>query len=296
MRSKFKLVLNEIFESRNDLFLLLGDIGVFGFNELLVRHPKRAINIGILEQSMIGMVPGLTKAGFMPIVHSIAPFIVERAFEQIKLSVGYHESNCRLISIGASYDYINLGPTHHCPSDVAVLSAIPNLNIVVPASASDFEKLFKSSIDLKSPIYFRLSDNASKYDGYIEYGKCRVLNKSSIKTELILSIGPMIDVAELMAKRLNITHINCTTLSPFDSKLFVDYLDIGGELHIIEPYYEGGSYLSIGRFLEGYRLYFYGFKKVFQGTCGTWDQLNEENSLTFDLLLNRYYEKKFNSH
>ncbi len=236
MRKEFRLIVNEVFESRKDLFLLLGDIGVFGFNDIISKNPKRAINIGILEQSMIGMVAGLSRAGFMPIVHSIAPFLVERAYEQIKLAVGYHNSNCRLVSIGASYDYINLGPTHHCPSDVAVLSTIPNLQIVVPASASDFRTLFKSSLDLKAPIYFRLSDNASKFDGPVEYGKCRLLNKTSNRSELILSVGPMLDVAELMAKKLNITHLNCTTLAPFDPSSLSAHLDAGGSLHVIEPY------------------------------------------------------------
>jgi transketolase len=291
MRNKFKLIVNEVFESRKDLFLLLGDIGVFGFNDLLKRYPQRAINIGILEQSMVGLVAGLSKAGLIPIIHSIAPFLVERAFEQIKLAVGYHDSNCRLISIGASYDYINLGPTHHCPSDVAILSTIPNMHIVVPASAMDFERLFKESLDIKAPIYFRLTDNDSKYEGEVEYGRCRLLHKSSNKLELILSIGPMIDLAESFAKELNVTHLNCTTLTPFDCKSLFDHLDAGGKLNIIEPYYEGSSFLIISKFVECFKLRFYGFKRNFQGTCGSFNKLMEANSLTLDTLRERYYER-----
>lgn len=292
MRKEFRLVVNKVFETRKDLFLLLGDIGVFGFNDIIAKNPERAINIGILEQSMVGMIAGLSRAGFMPVVHSIAPFLVERAYEQIKLAVGYHNSNCRLVSIGASYDYINLGPTHHCPSDVAILSTIPNLHIVVPASASDFRSLFEASLDLKAPVYFRLSDNASKFDGQVEYGKCRLIHKTPGRSELILSIGPMLDVADSMAKKLNITHLNCTTLSPFDFDALTANLDVGGKLHVIEPYYEGSSFISIGKFIEPYRSYFYGFKKVFQGSCGSWEKLMEDNSLTSDSLVKRYYEKE----
>lgn len=291
MRSKFKLIVNNIFESREDLFLLLGDIGVFGFNDLITRYPERAKNIGILEQSMVGMVAGLSKAGLIPIVHSIAPFLVERAFEQIKLAVGYHNSNCRLISIGASYDYINLGPTHHCPSDVAVLSTIPNLHIVVPASASDFETIFLKSLDIKAPIYFRLTDNASLYEGDVEYGRCRLLHKSPNRSELILSIGPMIDLAESFAKELNVTHLNCTTLSPFDFETLNDNLDAGGKLNIFEPYYEGSSFLIMCKYVEYFKLRFYGFERIFQGTCGSWNNLMHANSLTLETIRKRYYER-----
>jgi transketolase len=291
MRNKFKLIINEVFESRKDLFLLLGDIGVFGFNDLLVRFPERAKNIGILEQSMVGMVAGLSKTGLIPIIHSIAPFLVERAFEQIKLAVGYHNSNCRLISIGASYDYINLGPTHHCPSDIAILSTISNLHIIVPSTASDFERLFRKSLDINAPIYFRLTDNASEYDGDVDYGKCRIIHKSSNKLELILSIGPMIDLAESFAQELNITHLNYTTLSPFDFKCLNEHLDAGGKLNIFEPYYEGSSFLAMCKFVECFKLRFYGFKRNFQGTCGNWNKLMEDNSLTLDTIRNRYYER-----
>jgi transketolase len=290
MRKQFILAVNDAFEVRKDLFLLLGDIGVFGFNQLLSKHSDRAINIGILEQSMVGIVAGISKAGFIAIVHSIAPFLVERAFEQIKLAVGYHNSNCRLISIGASYDYVNLGPTHHCPSDVAILSTIPNLHIIIPASANDFRILFDKSLTLNAPIYFRLTDNASKYQGIVEYGKCRILHKSSNKSELILSIGPMLDVAELMAKKLNITHINCTTLNPFDSEEVHKHIDVGGKIHIIEPYYEGSSYMSIGKELVLYKLKFYGYIKKFQGECISWDSLLNLNNLTINKLIDKYNE------
>ncbi len=290
MRGAFKEVVNEVFSEKSNLFLMLGDIGVFGFNQLISKHPERAINIGILEQTMSGMIAGLSKGGFTPIVHSIAPFLVERCYEQIKLAVGYHNSSCRLISIGASYDYINLGPTHHCPADIAILSAIPNLEIIIPASPNDFRTLFLSTLDRDAPIYFRLTDNYSDINYEVEYGKCRLIRKESSRENLVLSVGPMVDSAEKMARSLGFTHVNCTSLSPFDSKAIAAHLDDGGEVHVIEPYYEGSSYLSIASTLNNYKLRFYGFNKTFNNTCGDWTSLMEDHRLTPDLLKARYYE------
>ena len=291
MRRAFRDAVNEVFASEKDLFLMLGDIGVFGFNEILSKHPERALNIGILEQTMSGMIAGLSSAGFTPILHSIAPFLVERCYEQIKLAAGYHNSSCRLISIGASYDYVNLGPTHHCPADIAILSAIPNLQIIVPASPTDFRKIFLSTLHLKVPMYFRLSDNSSSTTREVEYGKCRLVHKADRRSDLILSVGPMIDIAEMMAESLGFTHLNCTSLAPFDSKSITGHLDSGGQIHVIEPYFEGSSYLSIANSLAAYRLRFYGFGKSFKHTCGDWGSLLVEHRLTPELLVEKYHEK-----
>lgn len=62
--------------------LLLGDIGVWGFRHVFLgNYSKRSWNIGICEQSMIGVAAGLAISGFTPIIHTIAPFMVERAYE-----------------------------------------------------------------------------------------------------------------------------------------------------------------------------------------------------------------------
>ena len=291
MRRAFRDSLNDVFSSNEELFLLLGDIGVFGFKDILKQHPERAINIGILEQSMMGIVAGLSKVGFIPVLHSIAPFLIERCYEQIKLVAGYHESNCRIVSIGASFDYVNLGPTHHCPADIAILSAIPNLQLVIPATASDFRKLFLSSLTLNGPMYFRLTDNSSDMDIDVEYGKLRLLNSTEDRSNIILSIGPMIDVAEDVANQLKLTHLNCTMLSPFDSNSLAGFIDDGGAIHIIEPYFEGSTFMSLSDLSAKYRFFFYGYSKSFKSTCGEQRDVMRENRLTSDLLIERLYER-----
>ena len=135
MRKQLVKTVESILESNKRSVLLLGDIGVFGFRKSIERYPNRAYNIGILEQTTIGLAAGLSKTNLIPIVHTIAPFLVERAYEQLKIDFGYQELNGNFISVGSSYDYASLGPTHHCPGDVSMLKNIPNMQIIVPGNS-----------------------------------------------------------------------------------------------------------------------------------------------------------------
>ena len=103
MRAQLNKTIKRLFLKNKKIFLILGDIGVYGFRDLL--KSKRALNIGILEQATISFASGLAKVGFIPIVHTIATFMVSRAFEQLKLDFGYNHLNGNFISVGASYDY-----------------------------------------------------------------------------------------------------------------------------------------------------------------------------------------------
>src|ERR1035437_3614724 len=127
MRKQFVVTVESLMAQDERLVLLLGDIGVFGFRHAFAQYPRRVYNIGILEQSSVSMAAGLAKEGFIPIFHSIAPFVVERAFEQIKIDFGYQNLGGIFVTVGASYDYAALGCTHHCPGDVALMKTIPNM-------------------------------------------------------------------------------------------------------------------------------------------------------------------------
>ena len=84
MRKQFVQTVEGLLAEDERLVLLLGDIGVFGFRNSLRELPQRVYNIGILEQSTVSLSAGLSMTGLIPIVHTIAPFIVERCVEQLK--------------------------------------------------------------------------------------------------------------------------------------------------------------------------------------------------------------------
>ena len=114
-----------------------------------------------MEQSMIGFAAGLSKIGFIPVIHTIAPFLALRALEQIKIDFVYNKLNCNIVSVGASNDYTKLGTTHHCFEDINILSSYEDINLFIPSNENDFKYLFETNYNNNSVNYFRLSEKIS---------------------------------------------------------------------------------------------------------------------------------------
>ena len=163
MRKQFVETTSEILFSDDKAALLLGDIGVFGFRRPLEELPKRVFNFGILEQAMVSTAAGFSEKGFHPVVSTIAPFIVNRAFEQIKIDFGYQNLQATFISVGASFDYAQLGATHYCPDDVVLMSTIPNMNIYIPGSSEEVKQCIKLCQN-NTLNYIRLSEQTHDFD------------------------------------------------------------------------------------------------------------------------------------
>ena len=125
MRNQFKITSLDIAKKDEMSCMLIGDISHHLLREYEEKYPNRFYNLGICEQSLIGIASGMATQGFRPIVHTIAPFCVERAFEQIKIDLCYQKMDVTIISVGSSFDYAHLGCTHHCYEDVAILRSLP---------------------------------------------------------------------------------------------------------------------------------------------------------------------------
>src|SRR5262249_37674610 len=122
MRQQMVRTLTELLDADPRLVVLLGNISVSLFEKrLFSARPQRVYDVGIAEQAMVSMAAGLALEGLIPVVHTIAPFLAERALEQIKDDFSYQQLGGTFISIGASYDYSAEGMTHQGSGDLQVL-------------------------------------------------------------------------------------------------------------------------------------------------------------------------------
>jgi transketolase len=98
----------------------------------------------------------LATEGLIPICYSIAPFIVFRPAEQIRLDICLHNLNVKLVGNGGGYGYGIMGATHHALEDIAVLSSFQNMKCFIPFCNEDVENTINAMFSYKGPSYLRL--------------------------------------------------------------------------------------------------------------------------------------------
>lgn len=273
MRKQFIKSIKNILRADEKTVLMLGDIGVFGFREELKDLPERAYNIGILEQCTVGVAAGLSKMGMIPIVHTIAPFLIERSFEQIKIDFGYQKLMGNLISVGSSYDYASLGCTHHCPADIGLMLSVPSAQIIIPGTSSELSQLLNQTYNNSSLTYFRLSEYENKEQYDVNFGKGILVKEGSEAT--VICYGNMLSETVEACSDLDVSILYYHTIYPFDSNLLMD--NFNEKIIICEPFYEGTTNHLINKTLEGlkYKTLNIGVPRQFLTNYGTKKQHDE---------------------
>ena len=249
IRQQFADLMLEIGTRDKKLVVLVGDISHGILKPFAKKCPTRYYNIGICEPSIVNMAAGLSKSGLNPVVHTIAPFITERAFEQIKLDFGYQKLGVNMISVGGSFDYAKLGCSHHCYTDVSLFSHFKDSSIVIPGTNEEFKILFKKIYKQKNIKYFRIPE----FSHNISFDKKKIIFKKAIKVTsgkdlTIVTTGTQLKNAVAAGKILSkkgysIEILYFHTIKPFDNlQLRRSLAKTRKLLSVEELSYHGGLY------------------------------------------------------
>lgn len=124
------------------------------------QFPDRLVNVGIAEQSMVGMAAGLALGGKVAVTCNAAPFLISRANEQIKVDVCYNNTNVKLFGLNAGASYGPLASTHHAIDDLAVMRGFGNIEIYAPSSPRECRQIIDYALQHQGPVYIRLDGKA----------------------------------------------------------------------------------------------------------------------------------------
>ncbi|WP_171163749.1 transketolase [Streptomyces sp. I05A-00742] len=245
MRERFTATVTELLDTDPRTALVLADIGADGFAAARRAHPDRVINVGIREQLLVGLGGGLALTGMRPVVHTFASFLVERAFEQIKLDFGHQGAGGVLVSAGGSYDRPPDGRTHMAPGDVALLDTLDGWTQHVPGHPDEAEALLRRAVAADDErVYVRLSAQSNAEPRPVADG--RFLRLREGRGGVVVAVGPVLDDVLEAVTGLDVTVLYATTVRPFDAPgLRAAAAGTGGaagaDVVLVEPYAAGTS-------------------------------------------------------
>ncbi|QQS26689.1 transketolase family protein [bacterium] len=189
------------------------------------KYPERFVEVGITEQNMAAVGAGLAAVGKTPFVSSYAAFSPGRNFDQIRVAICMNEQP--VIVVG-SHAGVSVGPdggTHQMLEDIAIMRALPNMQVVVPCDEHEARKATLALAHARKPGYLRLarekSPTVTTLDSPFQLGKAYVWREGEDVTLIVA--GPLtyetLKAAELLTKAgIQATVINCPTIKPLDTE------------------------------------------------------------------------------
>jgi transketolase len=237
MREQLVATATDLIEADPRVAVVLADISEDRFAPAMRAHPDRVINLGIMEQTLVSVGAGFAMEGFHPIVHTMAGFLVERPYEQVKLDFGYQGLGGTLASVGAPYDYGTEGGTHHSPGDVGAMLQVPGAEVLVPGTGAELDRLLRRTYANGRLTYLRASERGNAESFEVEPDRLHVLRRGARAT--IVAVGPMLSRTLEACEGLDVTVTYTASVRPFDDDGLAAVAGLDPLVIAVEPFYEG---------------------------------------------------------
>lgn len=193
------------------------------------KFPEQIVEVGIAEQNLVGAAAGLASAGKKVFAVSPACFLATRSLEQIKNDVAYSNQPVKLVGISAGVSYGALGSTHHSLHDVAVLRAINNIQIVIPADNFEAREAIIAVSKSEKPVFLKFGKkampNLPRVEKRFEIGKASTICEGDDLAIIACgeTVAPAYEAAQLLeARGVSAEVISMHTIKPLDEKAILD--------------------------------------------------------------------------
>ncbi|SDG50272.1 transketolase family protein [Desulfosporosinus hippei] len=192
------------------------------------KYPERFFNMGIAEANLLGTAAGLAAAGKIPFASTFAIFAVGRAFEQIRNSIAYPKLNVKIAATHSGITVGEDGGSHQAIEDVAIMRAVPNMVVLVPADGEETRQVILAAAKYYGPVYIRMGrlDVPLLFgeDYQFEIGKANVLREGT--DAAIMANGVMVSMAleaadELAAQGISVSVVNVASVKPLDEETII---------------------------------------------------------------------------
>ncbi len=188
--------------------------------------PERFIEMGIAEANMIGVAAGMSLRGFVPFVHSFAPFVTRRVLDQVFMAGAYSHNTLNIYGSDPGVCAAANGGTHSSYEDIALFRSIPQAMIFDPADAVQLGWLIGELAGKKGVHYIRANRKAvpqiyaeGSTFGIGRGNVLRVGGDAVVFTCGLLLADALAAEVALRAKGISLCVVDLFTIKPLDVEL-----------------------------------------------------------------------------
>ncbi|EHQ36857.1 transketolase family protein [Methanoplanus limicola] len=207
------------------------------------KFPDRFINVGIAEQNMLDIAAGMSLCGKIPFVTTFSIFGCGRGWEQIRNTIALDKLNVKMVMTHSGLSLGGDGVTHQSLEDIAIMRAIPNMHVIIPADPAETRSVIEFAVDYNGPVYVRLSRRKSPkiFDDDYKYNPKEYPILKDGTDISIFTTGNMIRKALIAAKKLenegiSAKVINVHTIKPLNKEQIIDIAKETGHVISLEEH------------------------------------------------------------
>jgi transketolase len=247
MRKTIANTFLEYAETSNNFVVLTADLGYSVFDTFREKHPDKFYNVGIAENTMVGVAAGLAMTGKKVFTYSIASFLAVKCSEQIRDDVSYHNLPVVLIGTGAGFAYGQAGYTHYANEDLAIMRTIPNLTIISPSDPVELRLLLEKTMDYDKPVYMRVGKGGEQTftnRSDLAIGQAYFLEEE--EEIAIVAHGSIMEEAHKLRELLKgqgkkVSLVSSPTIKPLDYTFFKELRNRHSKIYVVEEHYKTGG-------------------------------------------------------
>jgi len=221
--------------------------------------PNRFFDVGVAEQDLVTIASGMAVSGKVPFCVSYAVFSPGRNWEQIRTTVAYNNVNVNIVGSHAGLMTGPDGATHQMTEDIALMRAMPNMDVVTPCDAIEASKATRAIADVNHPAYLRLArpDVAiiTTQDTPFSIGVIQAFWVHDNPQATVCACGDMVYYAlraayELEQQGIWVEVLNISTIKPLDTKTLLTYVKKTNRVVTVEDHQKaGGMGSAVAEFL-----------------------------------------------
>lgn len=222
-REAFGKALVELGKENENIVVLDADLSASTQTKLFAKEfPDRFFDIGIAEQDLIGTAAGLSAVGKIPYTATFAVFATGRTYDQIRNTVCYSNFNVKIVGTHGGITVGEDGATHQALEDIALMSNLPNMTVIVPSDYAETFSAIKYASTLNTPVYVRVARASLPdvfEDGYEISPKAKIMREGKDLT--LVTNGEtlqeaLVAVEELANKGIDVELLHIPFVKPFD--------------------------------------------------------------------------------
>lgn len=247
---------------------------------------KQFVDVGIAEQDCVTMAAGMAKGGARPVMGVVATFF-QRAYDQLSHDVAINNLPAVFVDFYGSMFGMN-DVTHLGFFDIAMISNIPNIRMLAPATAEEFIAMLDQAIDKpEAPVVIRVPGGKVQHQSTpvnTDFTRYEIVEEGA--DVALIGEGPMLFTAKQAAELLSQQGVKATVINPrILSDIDRECLDgLKAYRHVItleDGIVDGGFGQKVAGYLapNGVKVTCLGLRKEFLDRYKVSDLL-EANSLT----------------